>query len=509
MKFCDYVKKNQTMWILIFLLNILCHGTMLLSGSIGIDTEDIITLKDLFYGGWLETGRQGLVLLKLLSDTCTFNPYLTGAVTLVMLTVAGILWTYLFTSITGKENKLATGSFAGLLSVSTVLTEQLYFKLQSMEISTGFVLMAVSLLLVYRGFSCSNKKRYVMILFSFLLNLVLFSMYQVMVALFIFGAAACIFLYCFCRERTEQEDTKMMWRFARLQLAVFLISFFVNQVTTALFFSGSDYLSSQISWFCQPFISCLGNIRAHIQEVLLGTQIYYPKTFAIYCLLLLIAVMIFFRSHKKGKALGIISLLLLYASPFYMTILCGQAPVMRSQLVLPFAVSFFAYVLFVMTERTKWKKYVTWFLMAVGLFTGYLQLRYTMQLNYTDTVRYASDVRLASTMIEKINELEDEDCSYPVVVIGSHPAELNNSCIRGEVIGYSFFEWDTQVEPYGYFNTRRVLGFLHTLGANYVQGDMEQTKAALEYSESMSSWPAKESVTLHDGVIIIKLSSYE
>lgn len=94
-------------------------------------------------------------------------------------------------------------------------------------------------------------------------------------------------------------------------------------------------------------------------------------------------------------------------------------------------------------------------------------------------------------------------------MIGSHPAELNNSCIRGEVIGYSFFEWDTQVEPYGYFNTRRVLGFLHTLGANYVQGDMEQTKAALEYSESMSSWPAKESVTLHDGVIIIKLSSYE
>lgn len=507
MKFRDYLTKNKNLWILIFLWNCLCHATMLLSTSIGIDTEDIITLKDLFYGGWLETGRQGLVFLKLLTDTYTFNPYLSGAITLIMLTAAGIMWTYLFTVITGKENKSAIVSFSMLLTVSTIFTEQMYFKLQCMEISIALVLMAVSLLMTY-------KKKYVI---SIALNLVLFSVYQVMVALFIFGAAACIFLICFCICDADNENNTNAWKHTVGFLTVFAISFLANQIVTACFFSGSDYLATQIGWFTNPFSVCMANIVQHIKEVLFGMQIYYVKTFAIYCFLLLAAVILIFVKEKgqrtlSEKILAAFSLILLYMSPFYMTILCGQAPVMRSQLVLPFTVSFMAYVLFVLAQKyagkylVKADKIIWSLLIVTGFMTGYLQLKYTMQLNYTDSVRYASDVRTAETMIERIDSLQDEQRSLPVVIIGELPAQLNNSCIRGEVIGYSFFEWDTQVEPYGYFNTRRVLGFMHTLGVNYRQGDMEQTQKALEYSKNMSSWPTKSCVEIYDDIIIVKLS---
>lgn len=508
MKLTEYIKKNTNIWILIFLWNCLCHASMLLSSSIGIDTEDIITLKDLFYGGWLETGRQGLVLLKLLTDTYTFNPYLSGMITLIMLTAAGIMWTYLFTYISGRENKAAIVSFSMLLTVSTIFTEQMYFKLQCMEISIALVLMAVSLLMI-----C--KKKYVI---SFMLNLVLFSVYQVMVALFIFGASACIFISCFCTfNNSDKEKATNVWKKAVGFLTVFVISFLTNQIITACFFSGSDYLASQIGWFTNPFGVCVANIVQHIKEVLFGMQIYYVKTFSIYCFLMLAAVVFILIKEKKQRTLSenilaVLSLVLLYLSPFYMTLLCGQAPVMRSQLVLPFTVAFMSYALFLLVQKYKniysaKTAKITWtVLLLIGFMTGYLQLKYTMQLNYTDSVRYASDVRVAESMIDRIDSFQNEERSLPVVVIGSLPAQLNNSCIRGEVIGYSFFEWDTQVEPYGYFNTRRVLGFMHTLGVNYRQGDMEQTQKALEYSQNMSCWPTKDYVELYDDIIIVKLN---
>ena len=105
MNLLDYLKKNRVLWILAFLFMCLCHGTMLMGNAIGIDTEDIINLQGAFYGGWLTTGRQGLVLLKKLSDNVMFNPQLAGAATLILLTAACILWTYLFTYISKKRIK--------------------------------------------------------------------------------------------------------------------------------------------------------------------------------------------------------------------------------------------------------------------------------------------------------------------------------------------------------------------------------------------------------------------
>ena len=52
----------------------LFHGAKLNSQVIGIDTEDIIKLQVDFYGGWLTTGRQGLVFLKGILGMLRFNP---------------------------------------------------------------------------------------------------------------------------------------------------------------------------------------------------------------------------------------------------------------------------------------------------------------------------------------------------------------------------------------------------------------------------------------------------
>ena len=160
------IQKKCSLWIVVFLLAVFSHGTMLLGGSIGIDTEDIIALQSAFYEGWLSVGRQGLVFLKWLFGTSIFNPQLAGVMTLLFLTVACMFWTSLFSCISGKSSPLATFIFSALLLVSPMITEQVYFKLQSMEVTFGFCLMAVSLFFVYWAAITKVRRKKYLFLFE-------------------------------------------------------------------------------------------------------------------------------------------------------------------------------------------------------------------------------------------------------------------------------------------------------------------------------------------------------
>ena len=545
--FYNDVREKSGLWIVVFLLAVLSHGTMLLGRSIGIDTEDLIALQEAFYGEWLSMGRQGLVLLKLLFGTGIFNPQLAGVMTLLFLVVACMLWTSLFSCVSGRDSQAAVFVFSGLLLVSPLITEQMYFKLQSMEVAFGFCLMAVSLLLVYWSTTTKNhKKSMYFFCGSVLFNVVLFSLYQVMVPLFLFGASACFFLYCFFQKDVSVREMKKL---GILYLAVFLIGFICNQILTMVCFSaGAGYLTGQVRWFTQSFKDCLINIYWHVKAVLLGQGMYYSKFYPVGCLFL-IGIVLYSGRDKKRKAVfvgTVISLLMTIAAPFYMTILCAVEPVRRSQLVMPFALAFVAYVLILCTDpcigdmprtsrtgraasredetslldytdpcigdmprtsRTASMGKITYIvLLVLCVTTGYVQLSGTMRLNYTDSVRYESDVRTAQAIMEDLDKLGDDAHAYPIIFVGKRAAELNNSCVMGDTIGYSFFEWDTDVAPQGFYNTRRIIHFFHVLGGDYHRGNEAQALKAAEYSKSMNSWPMEGSIVLHDDCIIVKLS---
>ena len=295
------IQKKCSLWIVVFLLAVFSHGTMLLGGSIGIDTEDIIALQSAFYEGWLSVGRQGLVFLKWLFGTSIFNPQLAGVMTLLFLTVACMFWTSLFSCISGKSSPLATFIFSALLLVSPMITEQVYFKLQSMEVTFGFCLMAVSLFFVYwAAITKVRRKKYLFLLGSVILNIILFSLYQVMVPLFLFGASACFFLYCFFQEDASAEIMKKLGVF---YLIAFFAGFVLNQTFTIICFSGeTDYLTTQVQWFTQPFIDSLISICRHVKVVLLGEGIYYSKFYPLGCLLLIGIVLYRGRDHKNKAA---------------------------------------------------------------------------------------------------------------------------------------------------------------------------------------------------------------
>ena len=159
------------------------------------------------------------------------------------------------------------------------------------------------------------------------------------------------------------------------------------------------------------------------------------------------------------------------------------------------------------TSRTASMGKITYIvLLVLCVTTGYVQLSGTMRLNYTDSVRYESDVRTAQAIMEDLDKLGDDAHAYPIIFVGKRAAELNNSCVMGDTIGYSFFEWDTDVAPQGFYNTRRIIHFFHVLGGDYHRGNEAQALKAAEYSKSMNSWPMEGSIVLHDDCIIVKLS---
>ena len=79
----EYFEKYSSRILLMGLFVFLIHGAKLHSGIVGIDTEDIIHIQNDFYGGWLNTGRQGLWFLKWITNSLNFQPYMAGLLTII------------------------------------------------------------------------------------------------------------------------------------------------------------------------------------------------------------------------------------------------------------------------------------------------------------------------------------------------------------------------------------------------------------------------------------------
>ena len=517
------MEKYRSHFLGIGLLVFLLHSAKLNSNVIGIDTEDLIHLGRDFYGGWLTTGRQGLVFLKYISGNSSFNPYFAGAMTLILFTLAVaaffLLWDYVLGRDGRREYGLTAWLLGGLLWIShPILAEQFYFSLQSMEICLGFVLTAGALYLSRRGVEEKGRKgRFLFSAVAAVLLFVTFSSYQVFVVLYIFGVVTMLFLQSMeALQRDAALSPGVLWQRIGLYLLLFLAAFGVNMAVTRLFFSTSDYLQQQIVWGTGPFTDNIRNIFHHVRQALTGADsIFYHWIYGLLCLSALLQLILVIRRHrdqKRGSLLMIIFLFLaVMAMPFLMTIVVGGTPIVRSQLILPVMTGFLAYLNVVLLRQgvfseEKASVRAAAVLVLVCLVGGAGQARITEALYYTDRCRYEQDVAVARQLIRELERVNR--WNLPVAVVGSLEFEPNNACVQGEIIGKSFFDYDTEVEPLDYWSTRRILGFFHTLGADFEQLPADRMGEALEYSTYMAMWPEYNCIEMSDDFAVIKLSDY-
>lgn len=517
----EYFEKYRSRMILLGAFVFLIHGAKLHSGMIGIDTEDIIHIQGDFYGGWLNTGRQGLYALKWLMDSLAFNPYMAGLITLIFFAASVSAFFLLWDRALAQErhSKVLPWVVGSLFVIAhPIITEQFYFTLQSVEISIGFLLTVVSLYLVMKY--CEERGLWRLFAASVILILN-FSIYQAFVVLFIFGTVSVLLADSISELQRGNEITditaKRLLKGFVPYLVVFLVAFSINTWITKLFFGSSDYLGDQILWGKFDVLDNFRAIAGHVLKVLTGYgQVHYHFSFGFLCIAVAGLVMFTcFPFVKEKRQRGVVFVVLFYlaalfVTPFLMTVICGGAPVIRSQLVLPFLTGFLAYLAvsllagYVQTQRFSWR-FAAAVLALVCVAGIWGQTSTSMSLYYTDELRYVQDEYLGRELITEIDKVQGMQ-NLPVAIVGTKPFSPNNACVIGEMIGKSFFDHDADVEPAYYWSTRRMLGFLHVLGADYNQAHAYRFNDVAAYSEGMPSWPEEGCVAIYDGMIVVKLS---
>ncbi len=514
----EYLNKYKCHGVWAAICVLLVHGAKLFSDNVGIDTEDLIHLGSPFYDGWLNTGRQGLVLLKYLTGSVEYNPYFAQVMTLVMLALSVLAFVMLWDRVAGVTDSVNRWTAYGCIFLwvsHPVLVEQYYFTLQGAEIGIGVFLTAVALWLVWQGKEHKGRKKIVAFLLSGVLLLLTFSVYQIFVVLFIFGAVTILLLDTLQKPDTERKSGLDVVKDVFPYAVVFLGAFLCNSIVTKLFFSESDYLSSQVQWGQLSLRDCVYSIAVHVRDVLTGqNSIFYHISFGVLCAVGFIAVLCLI---KRYGAVLLFYYVALMTTPFLMTVVCAEEPAVRSQLILPAITGFVLYadVLLIkclgdgVAEKAARKSSgIAWqmgLLAALCIFGGVSQMQMSLRLYYTDACRYAEDEVLGRALIQQLEPKIGED-EIPVVVIGSREFQGNNACVEGEIIGLSMFEHDVEEEPRYYWSTRRVIGFLHTLGYDCEQLPDKNIPYAEEFAEDMDVWPGEHSVEHAGDMIVIKLS---
>lgn len=537
----EYMEKNRRLVFFTALFVFLIHGAKLNSNIIGIDTDDLIRYQDEFYSGWLDTGRHGLVFLKQLMGNLSYNPYFSGLLTLLCFVGAVSAFLVLWDSAVKKQKgSLIAWTVCSLLWIShPIMTEQFYFSLQSAEVCIAITLTALALYItrcwerrVCKDGIQRNKVLWLLPVVSILLLLLTFSVYQVMVVLYIFGAITLILLDGLSDVMGKEEcATARLWLRIVPYVAVFLVAFAANSLITSFFFQSSDYLGNQIQWEQGDITENFRLIAGHVVKTLTGyDSIYYNIGYGILCAVVLIIMLVLLINIKKRKSTVLTMLFFLsalFSTPYLMTIVIGGAPVVRSQLILPVATCFLAYLafhlwgelqeqydcnIFAVAGTVSNKKSVLVLLFSsilVGCTIGvWQQAQTTMQLYYTDSMRFEQDVAIARELMMIIGD-KYEDEGIALVVVGSKPFAANNSCVQGETIGVSVFDYDVDLEPACYWSTRRILGLFHLLGADYDIAPVDRFEDAIEYSQKMDVWPDRDCVKQREGVVIIKMGEME
>ena len=521
-----YLAEYRGLMISLGVFVVMVHGSKLGSGIVGIDTEDIIRLQGDFYTGWMQSGRQGLVLIKRLLGTFDFNPYFAGGMTLALLWAAVLAFLSLWDSVwkeasqrqgtsqrqnvSPKQESAAWGKVVGgFVWIShPVLTEQLYFSLQSVEICMGLLFTALALHLARRGIQKRHKGY---IASCFLLLLLILSLYQIFVVVYVFGVLSMLVLeFAGGLARDEKSGCAQIWKSVLSHGGLFLAAFSVNMVITGLFFNaGAAYLSGQIQWGRISIKEGFLRILDHGFKVCTGFHsLYFNAGFGLLALAVVCLAVRKVWKHRRDLY-GLLWLLMtaaLLSTPFWMTFLCAGAPVVRSQLVLPAVTCFMAYLVDRMGDGTRKAVAKNWMVMAAVLVSAIVilcQVQTTLRLYYTDACRYEQDAVLGREIIYAADNIGSGDS---LVVIGSRPFSPNNACVVGETVGHSFFDFDTGVEPQCYWSTRRAVGFLHILGYNIGHASREACLDAVADSAGKPVFPQEGSVWRMGDVVVVKLS---
>lgn len=503
--FIDFCKSNILTVILTWFFILLSYGIKLFYYSISIDTEAIINNYTGQSNAWLSIGRFGLMLTKKIFRLVPFNPYAACFLMLCAMFVFCLTWSYLLNYLAFEKNKKSIYSciFPIVFLTAPLFAEQFNFILQGFEVAFAIILCSLAVFFISKWIiSSSNIVHLILGLGCMVWG---FSSYQAILSLYISGVLACyIMIYISCKNQRIVLNKNFFKLAVAKYLGTFIFgyfSYYILNKAVSVIYATTPYLDNSILWGKVPVKQCVKQILQYISHTVIGDGMFYSKKFILIVLAFLIYALINLFSQNKDKILFLLAVGAFLLSPFFLSILLGQALAPRSQFSLQFVIAFGIYFLLLLTKNKKIHILGVVFAVFLALNQGYVVSR----LLYTDYIKYQSEVALANKISTRIENLNlGEIPKYPVVFVGSYHPINTPLELRGDVIGASFFEWDA-VAPYG--SNYRILGFMQTIGYPYINPTQEQIEAGKKISKNMQSWPNTDSVKFADDIIVVKLSN--
>lgn len=527
----NYGKQYGMLLLVSLAAAVLCYGFLVFSGTIRIDTEELMNHPGSKLG-WLSIGRFGLAFLKDILGLQTHHMVWSGLLFFLFFWLGANLLTFGIYHFSGGKS-YSYWIFLLLYSTSNIWSYQVYFSVQQAEVACAMLLLvSAAFLSVQAVFEKMGAARIWRLLVSFVLLVLGLGAYQ---ALAVYYIAACLifFLVGIGREsgiEQEQKDGRLLLRCLGLVLFFACAYAAYAAIADAWFMAGADYMNAQSGWSRYPVTDCIKNVLRTAKNLLFASG---PRNFSFYPAAALFTAVwlvrifagIYGRQGGRRFVLWLLALTALLASPLFMTIYMGEMLVTRAQFALPLAAAFLGmYAIDGLSERVKretkaqeqkrtagvcvWARRLGIVFVSVVLLG---QCTYNLRLAYTDQVRFEDDAAKTEQLLTLLAKANGGTLpTQPIAFVGYQQAELPKWCRRTEMYGWSFYEWDYDSKrPAG--ATHRIVGLIQAYTGAVLEEAVteEQLLAAAQMAQPLSDFPADGCIAVTDELVVVRLSAQE
>ena len=499
--FEEYIKSSKGAILITIFFLILSFGQRLISDSFSMDTEFYIEhyLKD--YTWWLGLDRWGLVLINKILSIGPLVLFQSNFMTIVLIALYSILFSYLFYLYIPKKWRTYYLKIQFILPIifitNPIFAEQYNFINQNVAVALGICFIALSQIIQKEADNLKNKSKIILNIISIMISTITFGIYQAMIPLYILIVACTYLLECI-------KNKNSCWKFLIDRIIKFVIICILYLIICKIIGGENSYLQS--GWATEG-INCFKYIYYVIVDMLKCNTIFYNISFLIaICIMIIINIYLFVK--KKNNIGILLSSIGILMSPFYIMIITGVDQLKRTQFNYSFVIGFILMLGCLYLINTEKLKKIAYLIVILSLSIAYKQANITGKLFHSDNIRFKNDTILATNIQNDIENQEwyDKTQKYTLVILGQQPCKSNSFYEKGEVIGYSFFEFDYK---YYYGPSQRANAFMKTLGYDYKEPSKETFDKAKEYikKEKINIYPSNNSIVkIKDNVIIIRLS---
>ena len=527
----NYGKQYGVLLLVSLAAAVLCYGFLVFSGTIRIDTEELMNHPGSKLG-WLSIGRFGLAFLKDILGLQTHHMVWSGLLFFLFFWLGANLLTFGIYHFSGGKS-YSYWIFLLLYSTSNIWSYQVYFSVQQAEVACAMLLLvSAAFLSVQAVFEKMGAARIWRLLVSFVLLVLGLGAYQ---ALAVYYIAACLIFFlvgigCETGIEQEQKDGRLLLRCFGLVLFFACAYAAYAAIADTWFMAGADYMNAQSGWSRYRVTDCIKNVLRTAKNLLFASG---PRNFSFYPAAALFTAVwlvrifagIYGRQGGRRFVLWLLALIALLASPLFMTIYMGEMLVTRAQFALPLAAAFLAmYVIDGLSERGKretkaqeqkrtagvcvWARRLGIVFVSVVLLG---QCTYNLRLAYTDQVRFEDDAAKTEQLLTLLAKANGGTLpTQPIAFVGYQQAELPKWCRRTEMYGWSFYEWDYDSNrPAG--ATHRIVGLIQAYTGAVLEEAVteEQLLAAAQMAQPLSDFPADGCIAVTDELVVVRLSAQE